>query len=94
MAHGFFTLSLLTDLLDDILTVDEVSMILNYGLNGCASRRRLRSARASACTYPWPRRPIPRMGKAVYHLEYEIEGKPKPPCVADQYSGIIADDPT
>ena len=21
--------------------------------------------------------------QVVYHLEYEIEGKPKPPCVAD-----------
>jgi acyl dehydratase len=33
VAHGFFTLSLSTDLLWDIFTVDGFSVILNYGLN-------------------------------------------------------------
>jgi acyl dehydratase len=84
VAHGFFTLSLSTDLLDDIFTVDEVSMILNYGLNRVrfpaptpvGSRVRMHVSLAEATE-------VTDGVQAVYHLEYEIEGKLKPPCVAD-----------
>jgi len=84
VAHGFFTLSLSTDLLDDIFTVDEVSMILNYGLNRVrfpaptpvGSRVRMHASLAEATD-------TADGVQVVYHLEYEIEGKPKPPCVAD-----------
>src|SRR5919112_6066480 len=31
--HGFLTLSLSTGLLDDVFRVDDVSVVLNYGLN-------------------------------------------------------------
>ena len=84
VAHGFFTLSLSTDLLDDIFTVDDVSMILNYGLNRVrfpaptpvGSRVRMHASLAEATD-------TADGVQVVYHLEYEIEGKPKPPCVAD-----------
>jgi acyl dehydratase len=84
VAHGFLTLGMSTGLLWDIFTVDDVGMILNYGLNRVrfpaplpvGSRIRMHVS-------------LPEVGEvangiqAVYHLEYEIEGKEKPCCVAD-----------
>jgi acyl dehydratase len=84
VAHGFLTLGMSTGLLWDIFTVDDVSMILNYGLNRVrfpaplpvGSRIRMHVS-------------LPEVGEVangiqvVYHLEYEIEGKEKPCCVAD-----------
>jgi len=84
VAHGFFTLSLATDLFDDIFTVEDVSMILNYGLNRVrfpaplpvGSRVRMDVSLAEISE-------IADGIQVVYHLEYEIEGKEKPCCVAD-----------
>jgi acyl dehydratase len=84
VAHGFFTLSLATDLFDDIFTVEDVSMILNYGLNRVrfpaplpvGSRVRMDVSLAEISE-------IAGGIQVVYHLEYEIEGKEKPCCVAD-----------
>ena len=84
VAHGFLTLGMSTGLLWDIFTVGDVGMILNYGLNRVrfpaplpvGSRIRMHVS-------------LPEVGEvangiqAVYHLEYEIEGKEKPCCVAD-----------
>jgi acyl dehydratase len=84
VAHGFFTLSLATGLLWDIFTVGDVGVILNYGLNRVrfpaplpvGSRICMHAALAEATE-------IKDGIQVVYHLEYEIEGKPKPCCVAD-----------
>jgi len=84
VAHGFFTLSLSTDLLDDIFTVQDVRMIVNYGLNRVrfpaplpvGSRICMHAALAEALD-------VPDGIQVVYHLEYEIEGEAKPCCVAD-----------
>ena len=84
VAHGFFTLSLATDLLWDIFTVEDVSMILNYGLNRVrfpaplpvGSRFRMDVSLAEISE-------IAGGIQVIYHLEYEIEGKEKPCCVAD-----------
>jgi acyl dehydratase len=84
VAHGFLTLSLSTDLLEHIFTVDKVTMILNYGLNRVrfpaplpvGSRIRMRVSLAEAAD-------IPDGVQVVYHLEYEIEGQTKPCCAAD-----------
>ena len=84
IAHGFLTLSLSTDLLDQIFTVDEVGIFLNYGLNRVrfpaplpvGSRVRMHVSVAEASD-------VPNGVQVVYHLEYEIEGQTKPCCVAD-----------
>lgn len=84
VAHGFLTLSLSTDLLDQIFTVDDVSMTLNYGLNRVrfpapapvGSRIRMHVSLAEAAD-------IPGGVQVVYRLEYEVEGQAKPCCVAD-----------
>ena len=65
-------------------TVDDVSVILNYGLNRVrfpapvpvGSRIRMR-VRLDDVTE------IEGGAQVIYHLEYEAEGQPKPPCVAD-----------
>jgi acyl dehydratase len=59
-------------------------MILNYGLNRVrfpaplpvGSRIRMHASLAEVLE-------IADGIQVVYHLEYEIEGKEKPPCVAD-----------
>jgi acyl dehydratase len=84
VAHGFFTLSLSTDLLDNIFSVEDVDMILNYGLNRvrfpaplpAGSRIRMHVSLAEVLE-------VKGGIQVVYHLEYEIEGKEKPCCVAD-----------
>ncbi|MFY9933205.1 MAG: MaoC family dehydratase [Streptosporangiaceae bacterium] len=84
IAHGFFTLSLSTDLLDDIFTVDDVSMIVNYGLNRVRfpapvpvdSRVRMHASLAEVVG-------IEGGVQVVYHLKYEVEDEHKPCCVAD-----------
>lgn len=82
--HGFFTLALSTGLLDHIFRVDDVSVVLNYGLNRVrfpaplrvGSRVRMHVTLAEA-------EPLAGGVQVIYHLTYEIEGEPKPCCVAD-----------
>jgi acyl dehydratase len=84
VAHGFLQLSLSTDLLDHIFKVEDVSLILNYGLNRVrfpapcrvGSRIRMHASLAEATD-------VPNGVQVVYHLEYEVEGQAKPSCVAD-----------
>ena len=82
--HGFFTLSLSTGLLDQVFTVTEVPMVLNYGLNKVrfpaplrvGSRVRMHVTLAEATE-------VSGGVQVVYHLVYEVEGQDKPCCVAD-----------
>jgi len=82
--HGFFTLGLSTGLLDQVIEVRDVSVVLNYGLNKVRfpaplrvdSRVRMHVALAEA-------ERIEGGVQVVYRLSYEVEGQPKPCCVAD-----------
>jgi acyl dehydratase len=84
IGHGFMTLSLATALLWDVATVEGYSLVLNYGLNRVrfpapvpgGSRLRMHVEIAAV-------RELARGVEVVYHLEYELEGGSKPPCVAD-----------
>ena len=84
VAHGFMTLGMSTGLLFSLFTVDDVDVILNYGLNRVrfptpvrvGSRIRMKASLAEATD-------LSGGIQVVYHLEYELEGEPKPPCVAD-----------
>jgi acyl dehydratase/ubiquinone/menaquinone biosynthesis C-methylase UbiE len=84
VAHGFFTLGRFTGLLAEILVVDKVRTVLNYGLN------RVR--------FPAPARVGGRlrMGlevnatelvgdsvQVLYGATFEVEGQAKPVCVAE-----------
>jgi acyl dehydratase len=84
IGHGFMTLSLATALLWDVATVEGYALVLNYGLNRVrfpapvpvGSRLRAHVDIAAV-------RELAGGIEVVYHLEYEIEGRSKPPCVAD-----------
>ncbi|MCU1628149.1 MAG: Enoyl-CoA hydratase [Pseudonocardia sp.] len=82
--HGFLTLGLATGLLWEVCTVEGFGVVLNYGLNKVrfpsplrvGSRIRMHVALADV-------RELAGGAQAVYRLTYEIEGEPKPCCVAD-----------
>jgi acyl dehydratase len=84
VAHGFFTLGRSTGLLWNVAVVENAGVNLNYGLNKVrfpapvkvGSRIRMHVSVADV-------RDVPGGAEAIYHLEYEIEGEHKPPCVAD-----------
>jgi acyl dehydratase len=82
--HGFLTLGLSTGLLDQVIDVQDVSMVLNYGLNRVrfpaplrvGSQLRMHVALAEA-------QRIEGGVQVVYRLTYEVAGQSKPCCVAD-----------
>jgi acyl dehydratase len=82
--HGFFTLALSTGLLDQVLRVDDVAVVLNYGLDRVrfpaplkvGSRVRMHVSLADV-------RGVTGGVQVVYHLVYEVENETKPCVVAD-----------
>lgn len=84
IAHGYFTLSLSTIFLDEVITVKGAAVVLNYGSNRVRYPApvpvgsRIRAAIDLAAVED-----IPGGVQTVYRLTYEVEGRPKPGCVAD-----------
>ena len=84
VAHGYLTLSLATALLDDVLHVDGVAQVVNYGLGKVrfpapvpvGSRVRLRAL----CTGVDQ---VTGGYQMSLGLTFEREGQPKPVCVAE-----------
>ena len=82
--HGFLTLGMSTGLLWQVCVVEGFGMILNYGLNKVrfpaplvvGSRIRMHVGVAEVT-------PLAGGVEVVWRLTYEVEGKPKPCCVAD-----------
>jgi acyl dehydratase len=84
--HGFLTLGMATGLLWEVCTVDGFGVVVNYGLNkarfpaplrvGSRIRMHVQLADVKALDSPTG-------AEAVYRLTYEVEGEPKPCCVAD-----------
>ena len=82
--HGFLTLSLSTGLLWDVCTVAGFGVILNYGLNRVRFPAPLRvGSRFRMHVQLAEVRSLDGGAEAVYRLTYEVEGEPKPCCVAD-----------
>ena len=86
--HGFLTLGMATGLLWEVCTVDGFGVVVNYGLNKVRfpaplrvdSRFRMHVDLAEVKALDGPNG---TGAEAVYRLTYEIEGEPKPCCVAD-----------
>jgi acyl dehydratase len=84
IAHGYFTLSLSTIFLDEVLTVKGAAVVLNYGSNRVRYPApvpvgsRVRAAIELAVVEG-----VPGGLQATFRLTYEIDGRPKPGCVAD-----------
>jgi acyl dehydratase len=87
--HGFLTLGMATGLLWEVCTVDGFGVVLNYGLNRVrfpaplrvGSRIRMHVQLAEVKELGGPQGGDG--AEAVYRLTYEVEGEPKPCCVAD-----------
>ncbi|WP_304413760.1 MaoC family dehydratase [Sphingobium sp. EM0848] len=84
IAHGFLTLSLLPAMMEDLLRVDGVAHILNYGLNRVRftqpvkTGQRIRSRLRILTVEP---RGAGRMVSC--EMTVEIEGETRPACVAE-----------
>lgn len=91
IAHGFLTLSLCSRILFDILEIDGAGMLVNYGLDrvrfptpvpsGARIRGRGRLVSVDA---------IADGVQAVVRISVELEGSPKPACVADMVVRVAA----
>jgi len=82
--HGFLTLGRSTGLLWSIFSVEGFSMILNYGLNRVRFPAPLKvGARVRMHVDLAEMKELDNGVEVVYRLVYEVEGEPKPCCVAD-----------
>ena len=89
IAHGYLTLSLLAGFFDRALSVKDVRMGINYGLNKVrfmgpvpsGSRLRLRIALLGS-------EPIERGLQMAWKCTIEREGQEKPVCVAEPLSRL------
>jgi len=93
IAHGFLTLSLLSHLVSELRRVEGARMGINYGLNKVrfpapvpvGSRIRARASTVSA--EPTGDGAV----QVVTRVTVEVEGNPKPACVADWVSRFYFD---
>ncbi|MGE5253058.1 MAG: MaoC family dehydratase [Planctomycetaceae bacterium] len=84
IAHGYYTLSLAPYLLGNVMDIKEKKMGVNYGLNKLRftspvpipSKVRLRATLALI-------EEIKGGVQATFKLQFEVEGKDKPACVAE-----------
>lgn len=84
IVHGYFTLSLSTIFLDEVIEVAGAQVVLNYG----SDRVRYPSpvavgSRVRAAVELLAVRPVDGGVQATYRLSFEVEGARKPGCVAD-----------
>jgi acyl dehydratase len=87
VAHGYLTLSLLPKLAESALSVDDVRMGVNYGLNRVRFPAPVPSgshirARLKLLTYE----PIDGGAQLVMQVTMERQGSDKPVCVAETVS--------
>ena len=95
IAHGYLTLSLVSSLLPQLVTVRNVSMSINYGTNKVrfpapmpvGSRVRAKTEIVSA-------EPVPGGVQATFSTVIEREGAEKPCCVAETIIRYLAADHT
>jgi acyl dehydratase len=83
VAHGFLTLSLLPALGADAFAIDDVVMGINYGLDRVRFPAPVRSGsrlRGRFLLQAW--QPLDGGAQLAVQATIEIEGQPKPACVA------------
>ena len=84
IAHGFLTLALAPQFMQEIYRIEGIRMAINYGLDSVrftspvvtGSQLRMRAQLIQAAD-------IPGGCKATTRVSFEVEGKNKPVCVAD-----------
>jgi acyl dehydratase len=84
VAHGFLTLSLLPELAKTAFTVEDVRMGINYGLNRVRFPGPVRNgARLRGRFKLLAFEPLPGGAQLTLEVSMEVEGEPKPVCVAE-----------
>ena len=92
IAHGYLTLSLVSMLLPQIVTVRGIAMGINYGVNKVrfpspvTVGSRIRGGAEIVDVEPLPKDGV----QVVTRVTVEIEGKTKPACVVDTISRYYA----
>ncbi len=90
IAHGYLTLSLVSMLLPELLTVEGVSMGINYGTNKVRfpapvpAGARVRASGTLASVDE-----VPGGYQVVADVAIEVEGSEKPACVAESVSRFL-----
>ena len=94
VAHGYFTLSLSTIFLDEVLTVTGAALVLNYGSDRVRYPAPVRvGSRVRAQIELASVKPLPGGVQATFRLTFEVGGQQKPGCVADIVYHYYADFP-
>jgi acyl dehydratase len=84
IAHGYLTLSLAPAVISEVLEIRELTSALNYGVDKVRFPAPLRvGSRVRATVTVMCARQKTSGVEAVFTLAYEIEGEPRPACVAD-----------
>src|ERR1700752_4572614 len=84
IAHGYLTLSLAPVVISKVLEIRELTAALNYGIDKVRFPAPLRVGSQVRATVTGMRARQRTSGlEAVFTLPYEIEGEPRPACVAD-----------
>jgi acyl dehydratase len=84
IVHGFLTLSLAPEVISEVLEIRELTAALNYGVDKVRFPAPLRvGSRLRATVSVMCARQKTSGVEAVFTLTYEIEGGPRPACVAD-----------
>ena len=84
IVHGYLTLSLAPVVISEVLEVRELTSALNYGVDKVRFPAPLRvGTQVRATVTVMCARQKTSGVEAVFTLTYEIEGEPRPACVAD-----------
>jgi acyl dehydratase len=87
IAHGFLTLSLLAQFLESGFSIGDESMGVNYGLNRVRFPAPVRvGSRLRAHFRLLAFEPLPGGAQLTVEVAVELEGSPKPACVAETVS--------
>ncbi|MBI2423744.1 MAG: MaoC family dehydratase [Candidatus Hydrogenedentes bacterium] len=90
IAHGYLTLSLISGMMEEIWTFKGVAMALNYGLNKVRFPSPVRvGARIRAAAKLLEVTPLEGGVQCVVGVTIEIEGQPKPACVAESVFRLL-----
>jgi acyl dehydratase len=84
IAHGFLTLSLVSQFIKQVLELRGLRMAINYGLNRVRFPSAVRSGvKARARVSVQSVKDLPEGVEATYLVTIETEGSEKPACVAE-----------
>ena len=84
VAYGYLTLSLAPVVISQVLQIRELTAALNYGLNKARFPAPVRVGSRIRATVTLMSAQQKTSGvESVFTLSYEIDGEPRPACVAD-----------